>query len=133
MIEFNCQHCDTDISIASDQIGGELFCPACEKEMEFPELTPDMEAKLALAKAQAKVVPKGNLDHQKAEKMLQEPDSQETKVWKERLAQSFQAATFKEVEPNRNETTLTPPKDDKKNDSKKSGIRKIFDIFSDNK
>ena len=130
MIEFNCQHCNTNISIATDQIADELFCPACEKEVEFPKLTPNMEAKLALAKAQAKGVVKENLDHTKAVEMLQEPDSKETTVWKERLAQSFQAATFKEVDPNREETTLLPPREEEK-DSKKSGIRKILDIFSD--
>ena len=86
MIEFNCQHCNTNISIATDQIADELFCPACEKEVEFPKLTPNMEAKLALAKAQAKGVVKENLDHTKAVEMLQEPDSKETTVWKERLA-----------------------------------------------
>ena len=121
MIEFPCEHCDTVLSIAPDQLGSELFCPACDKEITLPELSPEMEVKLTIAMAQAKNLPKDDLDTKKAKRMLEEPDSKETVVWKERLAASFQAVTFQ-----------TLPEDhveEKEEEKEEKGIKKVFGIF----
>jgi len=126
MIEFICEHCETYLSIAVDQIGDEIFCPACEEEVKMPKLSPQLEAKLAIALAQSKTGPKKRLNP-KTEELLQEPDSQETKIWKERLAQSFKASSFRNADVNEKTENL---KASKKDDSNKSGIGKIFDIFS---
>jgi uncharacterized Zn finger protein (UPF0148 family) len=126
MIEFDCEHCSTHISIAPEQTEGELFCPACELEVNLPELSPELQTQLAIAKAQAKNVMKDELDAEKAVEMLQQPDSKETRVWKERLAESFQVFCFKEYqEPD--EATVEKAKEEVEN---KKGIKKILNIFS---
>ena len=124
MIEFKCEHCDTHISIAPDQIDGEIFCPACAVEVHLPELSPEMEIQLKIAKAQAKNIDTEELDPEKAVDMLQEPDSKETRVWKERLAESFQTFCFKDYE--------EPPEEEQKaaQESEKKGLKRILNVFS---
>ncbi len=124
MIEFKCEHCKTDLSIAPDQMEGELFCPACEQEIHLPELDADMTAKLAIAKAQEKsIIQDDKVDIKKAAEMLQEPDSKETRVWKERLAESFQSFCFKDYkEPEKKAATVQA--------SEKKGLKRIFNVFS---
>jgi len=124
MIEFNCEHCSTHISIAPDQMDGELFCPACDLEVNLPELSPEIQSKLAIAKAQAKNIVKDELDAEKAVEMLQQPDSKETRVWKERLAESFQVFCFKEYE-EPDESAVEAAKE-----TEKKGIKRILNVFS---
>jgi uncharacterized Zn finger protein (UPF0148 family) len=124
MIEFDCEYCSTHISIAPEQMEGELFCPACDSEVTLPELSPEMETKLAIAKAQAKNVVKEELNPEKAVEMLQEPDSKETRVWKERLAESFQAFCFKEYQEPDQEAVEAAK------ESENRGIKRIFNVFS---
>jgi uncharacterized Zn finger protein (UPF0148 family) len=127
MIEFDCEHCSTHISLAPDQMEGEIFCPACDLEVQLPELSPEMEAKLAIARAQAKNIPAEPVNPDKAKKILQEPDSKETTVWKERLAESFKVTSFREYKP----PESTEEKPEKEEEPK--GIKRIFGIFSDKK
>ena len=54
--------------------------------------------------------------------MLQEPDSKETLVWKERLAESFQTFCFKDYEEPEEEAV------DEQQES--SGLKRIFKVFS---
>ena len=124
MIEFNCEHCSTHLSIAPDQMDGEIFCPACALEIHLPELDAEMAAKLAIAKAQAKNrIDEDSANTEKAVEMLQEPDSKETRVWKERLAESFQTFCFKDYEePEGEEVSEQAPE--------KSGLKRIFNVFS---
>jgi hypothetical protein len=56
--------------------------------------------------------------------MLQEPDSKEPRVWKERLAESFQAFCFKEYqEPDQKAVEAAK-------ESENRGIKRIFNVFS---
>lgn len=125
MIEFFCEHCNTNLSIAPEQIGDEIFCPACEEEVRLPQLSLQMEAKLHIALAQAKTGPIKKLDPEKVEKLLEEPDSKETKKWKEQLTQAFKSSSLTKT------SKILKMKFSDKKDGHKSGIRKIFDVFSD--
>ena len=129
MIEFDCEHCSTHISLAPDQMEGEIFCPACEQEVHLPELSPEMESKLAIARAQAKNIPSAPVNPDKAKKILQEPDSKETRVWKERLAESLRVTSFKDYKPE--ETVETLQTEEKDEEAK--GLKRILGIFSDKK
>ena len=123
MIEFRCEHCSTYLSIAPDQMEGEIFCPACALEIHLPELDAEMTAKLAIAKAQAQSrIDEDEVNTEKAVEMLQEPDSKETLVWKERLAESFQTFCFKDYEEPEEEASEEKPE--------KRGLKRIFNVFS---
>ena len=123
MIEFRCEHCSTYLSIAPDQMEGEIFCPACSLEIHLPELDADMSAKLAIARAQAQSrIEEAEVNPEKVEEMLQEPDSKETLVWKERLAESFQTFCFKDYE--------EPEEDAVEEKQEESGLKRIFKVFS---
>ena len=120
MIEFQCKHCKTHLSFAPDQLDSELFCPACELEITLPELSPDMEIKVKIAQAQAKNILTEAENPEKVQEILQEPDSMETTVWKERLAESFKATSFKDYDESEPQPKLAlPPK--KKHEEKKDG------------
>ena len=131
MIEFQCEHCKTHLSFAPDQVEGELFCPACELEITLPELSADMEIKVKIAQAQANNLPTEAEDPEKVQEILQEPDSKETTVWKERLAESFKVTSFKEYnESEPQPKPALPPK--KKPEAQKKGVlSRLKNMFSD--
>ena len=116
MIEFDCEHCETKLSIAPEQLSEDLFCPYCENPIELPELPKDVQLQLDIALAQIKNIPKDDLNYEMAEEMLQHPASKETVVWKERLAQSFQASSFKDY----------VPEEPEEQNEKEGGIKKLF-------
>lgn len=85
-MEIFCQNCDTVILIDRDQLGVSHECPACGHPLKLPEL-----AEL-LPGHQGEDGPALPGDHAKAERMLQEPASEQTQIWRKKLAAAFQAA-----------------------------------------
>jgi hypothetical protein len=74
-----------------------MQCPACSKPLPELEIPPEVEKTIEEEMAKANEPPEGELDHEAAEAMLEEPASKETMVWRERLAQSFQAANVSNI------------------------------------
>jgi hypothetical protein len=97
-MEFKCKYCDTNICIDIDQIGNDIDCPACNRQLQIPELPEETAKALQKLKDQEKKIitdEEGNKEI--AEAMLEEPASKETTMWRERLAASFQAANLSNV------------------------------------
>jgi len=97
-MEFKCKYCDTNICIDIDQIGNDIDCPACNRQLQIPELPEETAKALQKLKDQEKKIitdEEGNKEI--AEAMLEEPASKETTMWRERLAASFQAANLSNI------------------------------------
>jgi len=85
-VEIFCQNCDTVILIDRDQFGISHECPACGQALKLPELPEP------LSEDEEESGPGQAGDHEKAERMLQEPASEQTQIWRRKLAAAFQAA-----------------------------------------
>jgi hypothetical protein len=85
-VEIFCQNCDTVILIDRDQFGVSHECPACGHPLKLPDLP---EPILDAEEEDASSSPG---DHAKAQEMLQEPASEQTQIWRKKLAEAFQAA-----------------------------------------
>jgi len=97
-MEFECSHCKTLIIIDPEQIGADICCPACEKNVPMPEFPPEMIKALDQKLDKENSVKSSDEgDHEVAEAMLEEPASKETTMWKEKLAASFQAANISNI------------------------------------
>ena len=97
-MEFKCEYCDTNICIDIEQIGSDISCPACDRQLKLPDLPREIANALEKLKEEEKKI---ILDHEGnkeiAEAMLEEPASKETTMWRERLAASFQAANLSNI------------------------------------
>jgi hypothetical protein len=102
-VEIFCQNCDTVILIDRDQFGVSHECPACGHPLKLPDLPePILEPDAAGDSASPG-------DHAKAQEMLQEPASEQTKIWRRKLAEAFQAANHFATEA---EVPLPPEEDE---------------------
>ena len=97
-MEFECEHCNTTISIDPEQMNTDVHCPACGHHLELPELPPELVEALDKKLAEeGNITPSEEGDHEAAEAMLEEPASKETTMWREKLAASFQAANVSNI------------------------------------
>lgn len=97
-MEFECEHCNTVIIIDPEQMGTDVHCPGCGKDLPMPELPPEvMEALDKKLAEESNIKPSDEGDHEAAEAMLEEPASKETTMWREKLAASFQAANVSNI------------------------------------
>jgi len=85
-MEIFCEHCNTVILIDRDQFGISQECPACGRPLKLPHL-PD-----PFPPPQPEPQEPAAGDHDKGVRMLQEPASEQTRVWRKKLAAAFQAA-----------------------------------------
>ena len=97
-MEFECAHCKTVIIIDPEQMGSDVHCPACDKDLPLPDLPPEViEALDKKLEEENAITPTDEGDHEVAEAMLEEPASKETTMWREKLAASFQAANVSNI------------------------------------
>jgi len=94
-MEIKCQKCDTVILIDEEQLGQTSNCPGCGKKLGLPvkvvKKDPKQDPTFA-EEEKLRAVTDTEEGHEKAEKMLEEPASKETQMWREKLTASFQAA-----------------------------------------
>lgn len=125
-MEFECEHCNTTISIDPEQMSTDVKCPACEHALDLPELPPELiEALDKKLEEEGNIKPSEEGDHEAAEAMLEEPASKETTMWREKLAASFQAANVSNItdlDEVEYETIKRPPLE--------SAIDSMLDYFS---
>ncbi|NOY74539.1 MAG: hypothetical protein GXP32_01945 [Kiritimatiellaeota bacterium] len=120
MIEFECVHCNTQISIDPDQmISPELICPACGTIIDMPDLPPEMKAKLEEMAESAKMSDE-EADDEVAEAVLEQPPSTQATMWREKLAESFQTA---------NQANVADSEDTY--DDRKSKLENLVETFLD--
>ena len=123
-MEFECEHCKTIINIDPEQIGTEVHCPGCDRELPIPELPPEVvEALDKKLEEESNLKPNIEGDHEAAEAMLEEPASKETTMWREKLAASFQAANVSNIK------TISEEDDDRQTQS--SGLELAIDTMLD--
>lgn len=123
MIEFECVHCNTQISIDPDQmISAELICPACDTIIDMPDMPSEMKVKLEEI-AEAAKINDDDIDQEVAEAILEEPASKQATMWREKLAESFQTANQSNI------TESEEPQDDGKSKIE-SLIETFLDFFS---
>ena len=97
-MEFKCEYCDTNICIDIEQIGSDISCPACDRQLKLPDLPKEVvEAIEKLKEDEKKIIDDNEGNKDVAEAMLEEPASKETTMWRERLAASFQAANLSNI------------------------------------
>jgi len=97
-MEFKCKYCETNICIDIDQIGNDINCPACDRQLKLPEIPKETAKALQKLKDREKQIITEEEGNKKiAEAMLEEPASKETTMWRERLAASFQAANLSNI------------------------------------
>jgi hypothetical protein len=120
MIEFECVHCNTQISIDPDQmISPELICPACDTIIDMPDLPPEMKARLE-EMAEAAKVNDADIDQEMADAVLDEPASKQATMWREKLAESFQTANQSNV-----------AEMEERREDNRSGIERVIETFLD--
>ena len=120
MIEFECVHCNTQISIDPDQmISPELICPACDTMIDMPDLPQEMKVKLEEIAESAKMSVE-DIDQEVAEAVLDEPASKQATMWREKLAESFQTA---------NQANITDLEEESEDGSSK--IESFLEVFLD--
>jgi hypothetical protein len=103
-MEFKCEYCETNICIDIEQIGSEINCPACDRQLKLPDLPHEITKALEKLKEEEKKMISDNEGNKEiADAMLEEPASKETTMWRERLAASFQAANLSNIKSDHNE------------------------------
>ncbi len=95
-MEVICPNCETSMLIEDEQLGLSHECPACGNPMPIPELSEQDRENFIKSNSKKAAFSPEDTNPELGRKMLEEPATEITSMWKERLANSFHVANFAE-------------------------------------